>query len=74
MFTCCICVAFCQTEIDNVDFITSTLGRPNAEIVRFDIPMDDPLVMNLLEMLCQLYGYLKYRFNFKFLSCAKEIF
>ena len=48
VLTLAVFVALCQTEIDNVDVVFSALITSNQEIVRFDVSVDDPLLVHFL--------------------------
>ena len=48
VLTLAILVALGQTEIDDVDIVTSRVSSSNQEIIGLDIPMNDPLFMDLL--------------------------
>jgi len=44
-------VAFGETEVDDVDVVTSRLCATDQEIIRLDITVNDPLLVHLLNAL-----------------------
>ena len=44
-----VLVALGEAEVDDVDGIPVLLTCPNEEVIRLDIPVDDSLIMNLLQ-------------------------
>ena len=56
MLALAILVAFSEAEIDDVDAVSCSLRAADQEVVRLNIAMDNPLLMNLLDSLDELYG------------------
>ena len=46
-----VLIALGETEVNDVDAVTSSVSASDQEIVRLDIAMDDPLFMHLLDSL-----------------------
>lgn len=49
-----VLVAFGQTEVDDVNNVFGALVRSNQEVVRLDITMNDPFLVNFLDSLNHL--------------------
>ena len=49
-----VLIALGETEVNDVDAVTSSVSASDQEIVRLNIAMDDPLFMHLLDSLYQL--------------------
>lgn len=60
-----ILVAFSETKINNVDVITSGIGS-NQKVVRFDVSMNNPLLMNLFNSFDHLLSNEATSFKVKF--------
>ena len=56
VFTCTVLVALGETEINNIDVISSCFGSTNQEVVWLDISMDNAFLVNLLDMTDELKG------------------
>ena len=54
MLALTVLVALGQTEVNNVNIVASGLGPANQEVVRFDVTMDDSLLVHLLDSLDHL--------------------
>ena len=51
MLTLRVLVAFSESEIDNINIVLCAFLTANKEVIRFDISVDDPLLMNFLNSL-----------------------
>ena len=51
MLTLRVLVTFGKSEIDNINIVLCVFLTADKEIIRFDISVDDPLLMNLLNSL-----------------------
>ncbi len=48
MFTFRVFEALSEAEVDNIDIILGGFSPSNQKVIRFDVPMDDPLFMYFL--------------------------
>ena len=46
-----VLVALSQTEINDINVVLCAFGSADQEVVRFDIPMDNPFFMHFLNAL-----------------------
>ena len=51
MLTLRVLVAFSESEIDNINIVLCAFLTANKEVIRFDISVDDSLLMNFLNSL-----------------------
>jgi len=65
-------VALSQTEINNVDGIFGHFGSSSHEIIRFDVSMDDSLIVNYLNPLEHLNSNMEDSGEVKFSSALLE--
>ena len=56
MLTLAILVALGQAEVDDVYVVAARISTTDQEIVRLDVPVDDSLLMELLDSLDKLYS------------------
>ena len=50
VLTCTVLVAFGETEINDIDVISSCFSSTNQEVVWLDIPVDDAFLVYTLDM------------------------
>ena len=48
MFPFGVSEALSEAEVDNIDIILGGFSPSNQKVIRFDVPMDDPLFMYFL--------------------------
>ena len=56
MFSFTILIALGKSEIDDIDVVTASLSSTNQEVVRFDVSVDDPLLVHLFDSFDELDG------------------
>ena len=66
-------VALGEAEVDDVNCVFSLVIAANQEIIRFDISMDDPLLVADLDSLDHLDGDVKASLEIKFSSALLEV-
>lgn len=49
-----VLVAFCKTKVNDVDVILVSFCPANKEVIRFDITVDNSLLVNFLDSLNEL--------------------
>jgi hypothetical protein len=65
-------VTLCQTEVNNVDGILSVFVASNQKVVRFDVSVNDSLLMNNLDSLDHLHGDVQHTLEVELLSALLE--
>ena len=66
-------VALGEAEVDDVNCVFSLVIAANQEIIRFDVSMDDSLLMDDLDSLDHLDGDVKASLEIKFSSALLEV-
>jgi len=61
VFVLAVLVALSQTEINDINVVLCAFGSAYQEVVRFDIPMDNPFFMHFLNALNHLMSDMKHR-------------
>jgi len=65
MLTARVLVAFCQAKVNNVDSVLCCFSASNQKIVRFDVSVNYPFLVNLLYSIDLLNFILRSFFNLK---------
>ena len=55
VFTFTILVALRQAEVNDIDVVASSISTTNQEVIRFDVSVDDALLVDLLNTAYQLH-------------------
>lgn len=72
MFALRVLVALGESKVNDVDVVLGGLGRPNQEIVGFDVSVDDALVVDPLDPLKHLNRDVADCFEVKFAAALLE--
>ena len=73
MFSIRRLVALCQAEVDDINRIFGLIVSTYQEVIRLDIPMDDPLLVHDLDPLYHLDGYVQYCLQIELSAALLEL-